>query len=202
MISQINQKFIDTLAKESQKIEIYIYLYFNMTLFICIYILVLLYVYLRNFEIIIVKILNYVNMVKNYKNDKFDFSKLFLEKIENLEIILNIYAANPLKIMQNLNSLYNKYQKVKTCPSKINTHNINKKDYKKFIEKENKKDELDMVPINQRIFKIDDIRKLNIIYYYFLFYFIICLFILVIYIIIIFLWVDYSKVKTNLNSLI
>ena len=198
----INQKFIDTLAKESQKIEIYIYLYFNMTLFICIYILVLLYVYLRNFEIIIVKILNYVNMVKNYKNDKFDFSKLFLEKIENLEIILNIYAANPLKAMQNLNSLYNKYQKVKTCPSKVNTHKITKKDYKKFIEKENKKDELDMVPINQRIFKIDDIRKLNIIYYYFLFYFIICLFILVIYIIIIFLWVDYSKVKTNLYSLI
>ena len=44
----INQKFIDTLASQSQKIELYIYLYFHMTLLICVYILSLLYLYLMN----------------------------------------------------------------------------------------------------------------------------------------------------------
>ena len=201
---EINQKFIDTLASQSQKIELYIYLYFNMTLLICIYILSLLYLYLMNFEKIIIKILNFVNMVKNYKSGKFDFSLLFLEKINNLEIILKIYAEAPFKAIKNLNSLYNKYQKFKINQNKTNINNMAKKGYnfKKIIEEENKKDELDIVPINQRIFKVSDIRKLDIIYYYFLFFVFICLIIIIIYIIVLFLWINYSKTKTNLYSLI
>ena len=87
----INQKFVNALAEQSQKIELYIYLYFHLTILICVYILCLLYLYLLYFEQIIIKILNYVNMIKNSKDDNFNFSEIFLQKIKNLEIILNIY---------------------------------------------------------------------------------------------------------------
>ena len=201
----INQKFIDTLASQSQKIELYIYLYLHMTLLICIYILGLLYIYLMKFEEIIIKILNFVNMIKNYKSDKFNFSIIFLEKIVNLEIILKIYSDNPLKAIQSLSSLYNRYQKYTVTQKIININNINNitnKNYKKIIEEENKKDELDIVPINQRIFKQNDLRKLYILFYYSVSFIIICFCVLIVYAIILYLWINYSKVKTNLYSLI
>ena len=198
----INQKFIDTLRFQSQTIELYIYIYFSLTLFICIYILLLLYVYLIKFEELIIKILNYIHMIKNFKNDIYNFSLLFLQKIENLEIILKIYIENPIKVTQNLNSLYSNYQKLINDQNKKNISNTYKKDNKKNSEKDDKEDELDNVPMNQRIFTKYDIRKLNIMYYYFLFFIFLCLCILIMYIIIILTWINYSKVKDNLYSLI
>ena len=201
----INQKFIDTLANQSQKIELYIYLYFHLTLLICIYILSLLYIYLLNFEKIIIKILNYVNMIKNMKEEKFNFSELFLKKIENLEIILKIYTDAPFNAIQNLNTLYNTYLEYNTnANNQTENHKNNKtkKNRKKIIEEYNKKDELDIVPINQRIFNKQDIRKLYIMYYYFLFFIIISFCAFIIYFIILYTWINYSDVKTNLYSLI
>ena len=52
-----------------------------------------------NFEKIIIKILNYVNMIRNIKEEKFNFSELFLKKIENLEIILKIYSDAPFNLL-------------------------------------------------------------------------------------------------------
>ena len=198
----INQKFIDTLAIQSQKIELYIYLYFHLTLLICIYILSLLYIYLLNFEKIIIKILNYVNMIRNIKEEKFNFSELFLKKIENIEIILKIYSDAPFNAIQNLNTLYNEYQKYATYLTENHKNNKSNKKYKKIIEEENDKDELDIVPINQRIFNKQDIRKLYIMYYYFLFFIIISCCVFIIYFIILYTWINYSDVKTNLYSLI
>ena len=198
----INQKFINTLAEQSQKIELYIYLYFHLTMLICIYILFLLCIYLLYFEQIIIKILNYVNMIKNSKNDNFNFSELFLAKIKNLEIILNIYIENPLKAIKELNDLYGKHHKFIERVLKNQTSTYNKKQNQKIIEEEKNKDELDMVPTTQKIFKKEDIRKLNILYYYILSFILICFSVLVIYIIILYIWINYSKVKTNLYSLI
>ena len=96
-------------------------------------------------------------MIKNFKNDDYNFSQLYLKKIENLEIVLKIYIENPVKVIQNINSLYNNYQKIVNKKTKKDINNINKKECKKNIEKENKKDELDTVPINQRIFTRNDI---------------------------------------------
>ena len=199
----INQKFINTLAEQSQKIELYIYLYFHLTLLICVYILSLLYIYLLNFEQIIIKILNYVNMIKNSKNDdNFNFSEIFLQKIKNLEIILNIYIENPFKALEDLNKLYAKHQKIAIQAIKNQMNYISKKKNQKIIQEEKNKDELDMVPKNLKVFKKTDIRKLNIMYYYLLFLFLICICIFAIYIIILYIWINYSKVKTSLYSLI
>ena len=198
----INQKFVDILASQSQKIELFVYLYICLTMLICLYILGLLYMYLFKFEQIIIKILNYVNMVRNFKNEKYNFSSLFLQKIENLKTILNIYSDDSIKAIQELCSLYNKYYKYKAKDNRNYSYKIIKKDYKKIIEKEDKKDDLDTVPINQRIFKKEDIRKLNIMYYYFLVFVFINICIVIVFIIFIFLWINYSKIKTNLYSLI
>ena len=141
-------------------------------------------------------------MIKNFKNDVFNFSLLYLQKIENLEIILKIYIENPIKVTQNLNSLYSNYQKLINEQNKKNISNTYKKDNKKNSEKDDKEDELDNVPMNQRIFTKYDIRKLNIMHYYFLFFIFLCLCIIIMYIIIILTWINYSKVKDNLYSLI
>ena len=193
----INQKFVDILASQSQKIELFVYMYICLTMLICLYILGLLYMYLFKFEQIIIKILNYVNMVRNFKNEKYNFSSLFLQKIENLKTILNIYSDDSIKAIQELCSLYNKYYKYKAKDNRNYSYKIIKKDYKKIIEKEDKKDDLDTVPINQRIFKKEDIRKLNIMYYYFLVFVFINICIVIGFIIFIFLWINYSKIKTN-----
>ena len=199
----INQKFLYTLASQSQTIELFIYLYFTMTLFICIYILSLLYIYLMKFEEIIVKILNYANMVKNFKTDEYNFSILFLQKIENLEIILTIYIDNPINIIQNLNSLYNKYQRlIANIDNNNNESFVNKKKYKKTVKEENEKDDLDMVPMNQRVYKKYDIRKLRVMYTYFLFFIFLCFCLVIMYFIILDIWINYAKAKTNLYSLV
>ena len=198
----INQKFVNALAEQSQKIELYIYLYFHLTILICVYILCLLYLYLLYFEQIIIKILNYVNMIKNSKDDNFNFSEIFLQKIKNLEIILNIYYENPFKALKDLNDLYNKHNKFTSRAIKNQISYTKKKEYKKIIEEEKNKDELDTVPKNQKVFRRRDIRKLNIMYYYLFFLILICFCIFVIYIIILYIWINYSKVKTNLYSLI
>ena len=156
------------------------------------------------FEEIIIKVLNFVNMIKNIDSDKFKFkfSSVFFKKIENLEIILEIYTGNQTQAVKNLTELYNNYQKYTIEQNKININNMSKQDYKKLLEEEFKKDELDTVPKNQRIYKTKDLRKLYIMYYYCLFFAIICLYVLIIYFIILYIWINYSRVKTNLYSIV
>ena len=92
-----------------------------------------------NFEEIIIKILNYINRIKNFKNDDYNFSQLYLKKIENLEIVLKIYIENPVKVIQNINSLYNNYQKIVNKKTKKDINNINKKEGKKILKKKIKR---------------------------------------------------------------
>ena len=69
-------------------------------------IIFLLYIYLICFESILIKVLNYLNMIMNVKNEEFNFASTFLKKIENLEIVLEFYQENPIKS----NRCYSKYK--------------------------------------------------------------------------------------------
>ena len=42
-------------------------------------------------------------MVRNFKNEKYNFSSLFLQKIENLKTILNIYSDDSINLKQYKN---------------------------------------------------------------------------------------------------
>ena len=70
-------------------------------------------------------------MTINIKTDNFNFYTSFSQKIENLEIILEIYNGDPVKAVQNLNNIYNSYQQYQTSKNKSNLKEMNKKTYKK-----------------------------------------------------------------------
>ena len=115
------------------------------------------YIYILCFEYILIKIINYVNMIINSKNDDFNFNNIFSKKIKNLRTILEFYNEDPLKAIKNLNEIYQKFLNLK---NKNNAIDINKKKFKN--SEENKKYELDTVPKNQRIFRKKDARNLGI----------------------------------------
>ena len=153
----INIRLSDQLFLKSSYITIilFIFVIFNNLIFLVIGILI--HIYTLCFENILIKILNYVNMIINSKNDDFIFNNVFSKKLNNLRTILEFYNEDPLKAIKNLNEIYQQFLNSK---SKNNAIDINKKKFKN--SEENKKNELDNVPKNQRIFNKKDIRNLGI----------------------------------------
>ena len=96
-------------------------------------------------------------MIINSKNDDFIFNNVFSQKLNNLRTILEFYNEDPLKAIKNLNEIYQQFLNSKI---KNNAIDINKKKFKN--SEENKKNELDNVPKNQRIFSKKDARNLGI----------------------------------------
>jgi len=171
-------------------------LYFDICsdVFMIFTIIVLLYIYLICFENILIKVLNYLNMTMNAKNEEFNFASTFLKKIENLEIALEFYKGNPIDAIQNLNKIYNNYQQYLNSKNKNKSNKMNKKNYKKILEE----NELDHVPKNHRILTRNNIAKLNITFKYIFSLFAIFIFILVIFIALIIYWKGYFYIKKNL----
>ena len=100
-----------------------------------------------------------------------------------------------------MNNVYSDYQAYLTTKNKNNVADANKKNYKKLIN-DNKKNELDNIPKNERIMTKKDIITLGITSIYrFIFYF--NFFIIVIfYIILLVIWTNYCTKKDNLYTLI
>ena len=140
-------------------------------------------------------------MTINLKNDDFSFSATFSRKIENLQNILQFDINDPIKGVQNLNNIYNDYQTYLTNKNKSNAVDANKKNYKKLID-DNKKNELDNIPKNERIMTKKDVIALGITFLYrFTYYLNFVIFILA-YATLLFFWTDYFTQKTNLYELI
>jgi hypothetical protein len=78
---------------------------------------------------------------------------------------------------------------------------MNKKNYKKIIE-DNKKNELDNVPKNQKIITKKDVKFLGITSIYYFMYYITTIMLISLYVLVFFIWNDYFSKKTNLFSLI
>ena len=149
------------------------------------------------------KILNFINMTINTKNDNFNYLEIFLKKIEILQIILQIYNGDPIKAVQNLNSIYYDYQQYLTTQNKnINMSDINKKGYKKISNFENKKNEMDNIPKNQIIITKKNIRNLHIITYYLISFILILTSFLGSYGGMVYMWKKHSSRTLNLNALI
>ena len=171
------------------------YLYVILDLVILIVIETLMYSYTLSFEFILIKIINYVNMTINIKSDDFNFSELFLKKIEYLESIIQFYNSDPIKNVQNLNALYNNYQQFLTTKNR-NSSETYKKNYKKIDEE--KKNELDNVPKNQRIIKRQDIKILGITFKFTFLYYFSLITLLSFYITLIILWKQFFYVQNDL----
>ena len=139
-------------------------------------------------------------MIMNIKNDDYNFVHIFSQKIENLETILQFYNFDPIKSVQNLNSIYGGYQQYLTLKNKNNAIDANKKNYVKIIEND-KKNELDNIPNNQSIINRTDVRSLGITFIYIFVFYFVSVVILVFYILLIVLWTDYFTKKSKLSTL-
>ena len=198
----INKDLISILSSKSKTFKLNAFIYLNLDILLILIIASLLYVYIVYFEIILMKILNFINMTMNIKDENFSFSLTFSKKIENLETIIKIYKNDPVIAVQNLSNIYNDYQQYLAIKNKNNPNEINKKGYKKISNIENKKNEMDNIPKNQRIVTIKDIRNLGLTYYYLISFYIILFLFIGSYIYLTIFWVKYFSLSDNLYFLI
>ena len=194
----INKRLSEILTEKSDIIQANLYKYIYLDSILIIYFSCLLYVYLLFFQNILVKILNYVNMTMNIKNDNFNFSVSFTQKIENLETILQIYNGDPVKAIQNLTFIYNNYQQYLTKQNKNKAIYMNKRSYKKVSTK----NEYENIPKSQKIVNRRDIRNLELTTKYLISIIIVLLLLIGSFIFLIKEWKRYFLIKTNLYSLI
>ena len=197
----IDKKLYQILNKKSELIRIIIFVFVNINTFLYLIIGILIYIFLICFIKIIVRVLNYVVMIINKKYDGFDFKATFSQKIENLEIIIELYKSNPLEAVQNLNLIYNGYNqflinKNKNAILNNNKKNINKKN---SLEEEN---DIDNIPKNQQMISIKDIKKLDISNKYQIILLILVIIITIIYVCFLFMWLEFFSKRGNLFSII
>ena len=197
----INEKLQNIIYTKSAYISIFVYFYITFDAILIFLIGISVYIYTFSFEIILIKIINFINMTINTKNDGFNFSEKYIKKIEILENILEFYNSDPITEIQNLNSIYIEYQQFLSAKNKSNAMEMNKKNYKKIIE-DNKKNELDNVPKNQKIITKKDVKFLGITSIYYFMYYITTIMLISLYVLVFFIWNDYFSKKTNLFSLI
>jgi len=197
----INDELINILFSKSNFIQVFIYIYLTFNIVLILIIESSTYIYNIFFENMLIKIINYINMTINFKNDDFNFKETFSKKIENLEHILQFDINDPIKGVQNLNDIYNDYQSYITAKNKSNTADANKKNNKKFIN-DNKKNELDDIPKNERIMTKKEVIALGITFIYRLIYYFNCLILVIFYIVLLVIWTNYFTQKKYLYELI
>ena len=194
---EINDEISLIIESKSNSLKIFVYFYITFDAMMLIIIGTLMLAYTYFFDFILVKIINYINMTLNIKNDDFSFSETFNKKIENLETILLLYKVDPTKCIQNLNNIYNNYQQYLNAKNKNNSNEMNKKNYKKIMN-ENEKNELDNIPKNQRIISVKEVKSLGLTFIYVFMYYVNLFFVLFFYVLLLLLWIKYFNLKNNL----
>ena len=197
----IDEKLFNILNKKSVLLKVIIYLFVILNTFLYLIIAILIYIFLICFNKIIIRILNYIIMTINSKTDGFDFNASFTKKMENLEIILELYKSNPLEAIQSLNLLYNEYNQYLINRNKNALMDSNKKNLNKRNSQEFKKG-MDDIPKNHQIISIRDINKLNINNKYEYTLIIMILIILIIFCSFLFIWINYFSTKAKLFNII
>ena len=199
--NDINDGLTEILYSKSNFFQVFIYIYLTFNILLILIIGTSVHIYTILFERMLIKIINYINMTINLRNDDFSFSATFSKKIENLETILQFDINDPNKGVQNLNNIYSDYQAYLSTKNKRNAAETNIKNYKKLI-KDNKKNELDDIPKNERIMTKKDIIALGITSIYRSIYYFNFLILIIFYIFLLVIWKNYFTKKYNLNELI
>ena len=190
----VDSQIFEAIDKKSGSIKVFIFFFVILNVFLYFIVAFFIYLFLLSFNKIVISVLNYIIITIETKNEGFDFKDTFNKKINNLEIILELYKGNPLDAIQDLNVIYNEYNAYITNKNKVNIHDVNKKNLKKseddnFFKHQQKITQKDIVNLN-----------LNKKYIYFLFFLI--LIVLLIFFFFIFLWDDYFLKKVKLFNII
>jgi len=201
-LNAINKKLNEILTEKSDNVRSKLYLYIYIDSILILIFIFILYIYLINFENILIKLLNFVNMTMNEKTENFNFSLTFSQKIDNLETVLQIYKGDPVKAVQNLTNIYSSYQKYLTAQNKSNANASYKKNSKKISNLDIKKTEMDNIPKNQRIVNRMGLRTLHISNKYIVLIILSFLLLVASFFFLIILWKNFFLINTNLYSLI
>ena len=118
-----------------------------------------------------------------------------------MESILQFDINDPIKGVQNLNNIYSDYQAYLITKNKNNASDAGKKNYKKLIN-DNKKNELDNIPKNERIMTKKDVIALGITFIYRIIYYFNSLIVVILYISFLLIWTNFFTQKKNLYDLI
>ena len=196
----INKEIQNLIYKTSKIFQIFIYVYLHLNIILILLVGVLFIFYINSFGNIIVNIINMINVTMNSKSDKFIFKEMFLEKLENLEIILEIYNGDPIQAIHNLNNLYNDYQQYLTTKNKNDAMGLAKKGYRNLINEEKKKNEIN-IPKNQRIINKSQIKHLHFVKQNLIVIFLLIIICIIIYITLLILWINFFDIKKQLHSL-
>ena len=197
----IEERIENLLIDLSNKNKTYIYIYYHLNTIFFIFIFFLIFFGINYFENMIVKIFNFINMTINIKTDTFIFKDTFKKKLENLEIILQLYNGEPVKAIQNLNNIYNDYQQF-ILKNKNDALEMAKKGYRKSINEENKKNIMNNISKNLRIFNKNEIKNINLINKYLIIVFLVIIAAIILYIILLILWINYFNIEYNLYILL
>jgi len=197
-LSFIDAKLYKYINENSILIKILIILFIILDTVLLFFIIIFVYLYLISFYKIIIRILNYTIMILNIKDKDFEFKKIFLNKIDNLIIILELYKSNPLTAIQDLNKIYDEYNKYILDNKKNNINNSSIKKNDKNL-KENKKD-MD-IPKNQQNITIKDINKLDINHKFGKLLLIVSIILLLIFCFLLLIWIDYFSKKGKIFNI-
>ena len=198
-----NIRLQNILIETSSIFKIIIYFYLNLNIVMILLIIFFAYAYINFFEIIIVKVLNYINMTINMKTDDFNFNELFSQKLKNLDIILHSYNIDILRAINNLNKIYSQYQRIEMKKMKNEKMKMNKGAYINYENKENKEDDkYKNIPKSQIIINKSQIGQLKVTSKYYIIIFFVIIMTISLYIVILILWLIYFNIETNLFILI
>ena len=194
-------KLLDTLSIQTLNIKFFIYLYFNFSYALIVLVMIIVYTYIYYFEHLMMQILNYANMVINAKDTEFNFFEEFSKKINNLNIILNIYKENPIKSINELIVSYNKYEKYLSSKKKNKIYELHKGRQMK-PKKNNMKEIFIAMPKHLKIINKKHITDLHITLKYYILFLIIIICVVISYLVLFSMWNRYYTIKNNLYSLL
>ena len=191
----VDSKIFGTINKKSGSIKILIYFFINLNVFLYFIVAFFIYLFLLSFNKIVMSVLNYIISTIELKTDGYDFKESFNKKIDDLEIILELYKGNPLDAVQDLNVIYNEYNQFITNKNKANIHDLGKKSL-------NKKNEDVNYLKKQQMITQKDIVNLNLNKKYLYTLLVLIIIVLIIYFCFLFLWMDYFSKKVKLFNVI
>ena len=143
-LSSINTQFSDLYSKKTKMLSTNFYIFHHLNIFIILVIIMLLFYYVNTINELVKKIINYIDNKISYKSPQFDFSQLFSQKLEKLNILLTIYTKDPINILSELNDVYSNYSRYTSELKKIKN-----KEKKNITIQENEEDEEDNLLIKK-----------------------------------------------------
>ena len=192
----INDEMKNIIFKASETFKIYMLIYIHLDILLLFSLSSLVFFYIIFFENIIVKLINYIYASFNNRTDDFDFSGMFFKKLDNLEIILKLYAGSPVKAIKNINIIYSKYYKYILKKNKNETKELSSKAYAK-LDKEKNKSEMDNIPKNQRIVNLSQIKNMNLVNKYIYANFFIIITSIILYASLLIKWLNYFQKRRH-----